>query len=39
MFAEVEDGGDPDVLKHELDRWGLFKHYEDRFLNIFRHNR
>ena len=39
MFAEVEHGANPDVLKHELDRWGLFKHYEDRFLNIFRRNR
>ena len=39
MVSEVEHGADPDVLKHELDRWGLFKHYEDRFLNIFRQNR
>lgn len=26
---------DPDVLKRELDRWGLFHEYEDRFLRLF----
>jgi hypothetical protein len=26
----------PESLKEELDRWGLFDEYEDRFLNIFR---
>jgi hypothetical protein len=26
----------PETLKEELDRWGLFDEYEDRFLNIFR---
>ena len=37
MFKEVEHGsGNPDILKGELDRWGLFDHYEDRFLRIFR---
>ena len=36
LFIEVERGGDPDMLKRELDRWGLFQHYETRFLNLFR---
>lgn len=36
LFESVERGGDPDVLKRELDRWGLFQYYEDRFLNLFR---
>ena len=26
-------------LKSELDRWGLFKYYEDRFLSLFRRHR
>ncbi len=36
MFAEVEGGRDPDDLKRELDRWGAFSYYEERFLNLFR---
>ena len=36
LFAEVEQGADPDKLKRELDRWGLFEFYQDRFLNLFR---
>ena len=37
MFQEVGYGsGNPEVLKQELDRWGLFSHYEDRFLALFR---
>ena len=37
MFREVEHGsGNPDILKRELDRWGLFEYYEDRFLALFR---
>ncbi len=36
LFAEVERGANPDLLKQELDRWGLFQFYEDRFLNLFR---
>ena len=36
LFREVEMGGDPDNLKRELDRWGLFDRYEDRFLRLFR---
>lgn len=26
---------DPDRLKRELDRWGVFREYEDRFLSLF----
>ena len=36
LFREVERGGDRDKLKTELDRWGLFDFYEDRFLSFFR---
>ena len=36
LFREVENGGDPEVLKRELDRWGLFEYYQDRFLKLFR---
>lgn len=36
LFREVEQGGDPEVLKRELNRWGLFELYQDRFLNLFR---
>ena len=36
MFNEVAQGRNPDDLKHELDRWGAFEFYEDRFLNLFR---
>lgn len=37
LFREVERGNaDPALLKQELDRWGLFHRYEDRFLNLFR---
>ena len=39
VFAEVERGGDADDLKRELDRWGAFPFYEDRFLNLFRRKR
>ncbi len=35
LFREAESGGDPDALKSELDRWGAFEHYQDRFLNLF----
>ena len=38
-FREVEQGGDSEVLKRELDRWGAFAHYEDRFLALFRRGR
>jgi hypothetical protein len=36
MFRKVRHGGDPETLKRELDRWGLFEYYEERFLNLFR---
>ena len=36
MFEEVQNGRDPETVKRELDRWGAFDHYEDRFLNLFR---
>lgn len=38
LFSEVERGnrGGIDLLKQELDRWGLFDFYQDRFLNMFR---
>ena len=36
MFVEVGQGANPEMLKRELDRWGLFQFYEDRFLDIFR---
>lgn len=37
LFRQVSRGEvAPAILKEELDRWGLFDEYEDRFLNIFR---
>ena len=36
MFLEVKRGRNPEDLKRELDSWGAFEYYEDRFLNIFR---
>jgi hypothetical protein len=37
LFARVEKGElDPSALKVELDRWGLFGDYEDRFLCLFK---
>ena len=37
LFRKVAAGEvEPSELKEELDRWGLFDEYEDRFLNIFR---
>ena len=36
LFDEVKKGElDPSVLKMELDRWGIFKEYEDRFFRLF----
>lgn len=35
LFREVEQGGSPEALKQELDRWGLFEFYQDRFLDLF----
>lgn len=39
LFAEAEQGANPEILKAELDRWGLFEHYQDRFLGLFRRQR
>ncbi len=36
MFRNVHQGADPETLKRELDRWGLFGYYEERFLSLFR---
>ncbi len=37
LFTLVRNGElDPSALKVELDRWGLFDEYEDRFLSLFR---
>ncbi|MGE5617770.1 MAG: hypothetical protein ACM3US_00760 [Sphingomonadaceae bacterium] len=37
LFREVAGGRvNPNVLKAELDRWGVFREYEDRFLDLFR---
>lgn len=37
LFEQVTRGySDIDELKRELDRWGLFEEYQDRFLNLFR---
>jgi hypothetical protein len=37
LFEQVQRGdADPAQLKMELDRWGLFPEYEDRFLSLFR---
>ena len=35
LFKEVEQGATPELLKRELDRWGLFDFYQDRFLDLF----
>ena len=36
LFRKVSRGElDPSDLKEELDHWGLFEDYEDRFFNIF----
>ena len=36
MFAEVSHGRDPEDLRRELDLWGVFNLYQDRFLDLFR---
>lgn len=35
LFVEVQQGANPEMLKRELDRWGLFGFYQDRFLDLF----
>jgi len=40
MFNRALHGElDPNDLKRELDRWGLFREYEDRFFAIFKQKR
>lgn len=40
LFAMVHRGElEPGELKEELDRWGLFEEYQDRFFNILRKRR
>ena len=36
MFRDAERGGDRESLKQELDRWGAFEMYQDRFFALFR---
>jgi len=36
LFRDVKNGkADPSVLKKELDCWGVFREYENRFLDLF----
>ena len=40
LFKKVATGeSEPGELKEELDHWGLFEEYEDRFFNIFKKGR
>ncbi|MBA7707928.1 hypothetical protein ES703_116812 [subsurface metagenome] len=40
LFQKVARGeSDPSELKDELDRWGLFEEYQDRFFSVFRKRR
>ena len=39
LFRDVERGGDPELLRRELDRWDLFDRYQDRFLGLFHRRR
>ena len=40
LFQQVAKGErEPSELQAELDRWGLFAEYEDRFLNMFKKRR
>lgn len=40
LFSQVSRGEcEPRELKDELDRWGIFEEYEDRFFNIFKKKR
>jgi len=37
MFEQVKkERLEPSQLKEELDKWGLFEEYEDRFFNLFK---
>ncbi len=35
LFDEVRRGRNPEDLRGELDSWGVFELYEDRFLDLF----
>jgi hypothetical protein len=40
LFRKVSSGeGEPHELKDELDRWELFREYEDRFFSLFKKRR
>ncbi len=40
FFKRVINGeNEPSELKDELDRWGLFEEYQDRFFNLFQKKR
>ncbi|MFC1912739.1 hypothetical protein ACFLX7_00880 [Chloroflexota bacterium] len=40
LFQRVTKGEvEPSELRDDLERWGLFEEYQDRFLNIFRKRR
>ncbi len=40
LFSRTYRGEiEPKELKEELDRWGLFEEYEDRFFAIFKKGR
>jgi hypothetical protein len=40
LFELVEKGEmEPADLKSELDRWGVFEEYQDRFFSVFKRNR
>jgi len=40
LFKLAEEGRiDPAKLKAELDKWGFFEYYQDRFFNLFRRKR
>jgi hypothetical protein len=40
LFRRVAKGESaPEELKDELDHWGLFEGYEDRFFNLFKMGR
>lgn len=40
LFQKVAKGeGEPEELKEELERWGLFEEYQDRFFSIFKKKR
>ena len=39
LFSEAtQDKAKASYLKKELDRWDLYKLYEDRFLDLFKNN-